>query len=170
MILKSTDLLQTQRFNQYGGESIFILFEHHRLPLLIKSSLIGTPYSVSMFVWFLYLLFSYYFHLFLYVSASQANHLFCWCTYLSKRSKVSMFVYFSTFDSFLCVSPANTFLVLTHCLHYCVASCNYGDSRTMNIGSTCWLFRATAWQHVHMYCKAEAIIFCCCFCLFSCCK
>ena len=43
---------------------------------------------------------------------------------------------------FLCASPASTFLVLKHCLHYCVASFNYGDSRARDVGPTCWSFRA----------------------------
>ena len=33
------------------------------------------------------------------------------------------------------VSPATNFLVLTHCLHYCVASFN---SRERDLGSTCY--------------------------------
>ena len=46
------------------------------------------------------------------------------------------------FKNFLCASSATTFMVLTHCLHYCVASCNYGDSRARDAGPTCWPFRA----------------------------
>ena len=37
-----------------GGELIFALFEKHRLPLPIRSDLIGKPYSVSMLVFFVF--------------------------------------------------------------------------------------------------------------------
>ena len=52
-------------------------------------------------------------------------------------SEVSTFVNFSILnhDFFLCTSAATTFLVLTHCLDYRVASFNYGDSRGRDIGS-----------------------------------
>ena len=37
----------------------------------------------------------------------------------------------------LCASTATTFLVLTHCFHYCLASFNYGDSGARDVGPTC---------------------------------
>ena len=37
------------------GESIYVLFEQHCLPLLIRSDLIGKSYYVSMFVLFCFL-------------------------------------------------------------------------------------------------------------------
>ena len=39
-----------------------------------------------------------------------------------------VFVYFLIFNTFLCVSPAAIFVVLKQCLHYGVASFNYGGS------------------------------------------
>ena len=53
----------------------------------------------------------------------------------------------------LCASPATTFLVLTHCLHYCVASFNYDDSRARDLGPTCWSFSTTSWYYLHLKCK-----------------
>ena len=44
-------------------------------------------------------------------------------------SDVSIFVYFSVSNFFLCASPVTTFLELKHCFHYYVTSYNYGDSR-----------------------------------------
>ena len=35
---------------------------------------------------------------------------------------------FLSFQYFFHASPVTTFLALTHCLHYCVASFNYDDS------------------------------------------
>ena len=54
-------------------------------------------------------------------------------------SNVSIFVHFSISNLFfsLCDSRVTTFLVLTHCLHYCLASFNYGDSRARDLGPTC---------------------------------
>ena len=56
-------------------------------------------------------------------------------------SEVSIFVNFSIFNDyyflFLCNSPASTFFVLTHCLHYRVASFNYVDSRARDVGPIC---------------------------------
>ena len=76
-------------------------------------------------------------------------------------SKVSIFVCFSIsifnffffFFFFLCASPGSTFLMLTHCLYYCVASFNYGDIRAKDVGPTCWSFRAIVWQHLHLWYK-----------------
>ena len=43
--------------------------------------------------------------------------------------------------------------VLTHCLHYYVASTNCGDSGARDIGPSCWSFWAIAWQHLQQWCK-----------------
>ena len=37
---------------RFGGEVMCVLFERHLLPFLIRSDLIGKPYSVNMFVAF----------------------------------------------------------------------------------------------------------------------
>ena len=62
-------------------------------------------------------------------------------------SEVSIFVNFSIFNHnffFLCTSPAITFLVLMHGLHYRVASFYYGHSRAKDVGPLCQSFRAIA--------------------------
>ena len=73
----------------YRGESIFILFERYRLPLPIRSNLIGKSYSVSMFVYMLFYL--YYFHLsffyFLMYVLVQQPPFWSWRTYLIKVVK-----------------------------------------------------------------------------------
>ena len=78
-------------------------------------------------------------------------------------SEVSIFAYFSIFNSYLSGSPTITLLVLMYCLNYCVAS-NYGNSGAIDVGPTCWSFRVIAWQHLHLWYKAGAILWCCCFC------
>ena len=53
-------------------------------------------------------------------------------------SEVSIFVNFSILNhNYFCTSPATTLLVLTHCLHYRVASFNYGDSWAMDVRPIC---------------------------------
>ena len=52
-------------------------------------------------------------------------------------SEVNIFAYFSISISFSCASPPTTLLVLTHCLHYCTVSFNYGGSRARDVGPTC---------------------------------
>ena len=73
----------------YRGESIFILFERYRLPLPIRSNLIGKSYSVSMFVnlLFLFVLFSFVFFYFLMYVLVQQPPFWSWRTYLIKVVK-----------------------------------------------------------------------------------
>ena len=54
-------------------------------------------------------------------------------------SEVSIFINLSIFNRnfFLCTSPATMFLVLTHYLHYCLASFNYGDKRARDVDPIC---------------------------------
>ena len=68
------------------------------------------------------------------------------------HSKVSRFVNFLIF-LFLCAGSATTFLVLKHCLHHCVVSSNYGESRARDAVPICWSFGAIAWYHLHLWCK-----------------
>ena len=76
-------------FLLYRGESIFMLFEGYRLPLPIRSNLIGKSYSVSMFVnlLFLFVLFSFVFFYFLMYVLVQQPPFWSWRTYLIKVVK-----------------------------------------------------------------------------------
>lgn len=40
-------------------------------------------------------------------------------------------------------------MVLTCCLYYTVASCNYDESGTRDVGLNCWSFRIICWLHLH---------------------
>ena len=55
--------------------------------------------------------------------------------------------------NFLCASVVTTFLVLTHCLHYCMALFSYGDNGAKGVGPNCCSFKAIAWQQLHLWCK-----------------
>ena len=64
------------------------------------------------------------------------------CIYMYIYIYVYMYIYVYIYINdahrrLLCASTATTFLVLTHCFHYCLASFNYGDSGARDVGPTC---------------------------------
>ena len=117
--LLSKNYVQKLLFLLYGGESIFMLFERHRLRLCTRSNLIGKPYRLSIFIFYAFLL----------VLICRGNTSLVLTYLLDRLAAKCKFVHFSVFDFF--------FFVFTHCLQYCVASFKYGDSEARDRDPTC---------------------------------